>query len=42
MRAGRLRSCRYFVSTEMPKARQQLAFLKSLTDEAMQFADALF
>jgi alkylation response protein AidB-like acyl-CoA dehydrogenase len=40
--ASRLRSCRYFVSTELPKARQQLAFVKSLNDEAVQFADALF
>ena len=42
MRENRLRSCRYFMSTELPKARQQLAFVKSLNDEAAQFADALF
>ena len=42
MREIRLRSCRYFMSTELPKARQQLAFVKSLNDEAAQFADALF
>ena len=42
MREIRLRSCRYFMSTELPKARQQLAFVKSLNDEAVQFADALF
>jgi hypothetical protein len=42
MREIRLRSCRYFVSTELPKARQQLTFVKSLNDEAVQFADALF
>ena len=42
MRKIRLRSCRYFMSTELPKARQQLAFVKSLNDEAAQFADALF
>jgi len=42
MRAGRLRSCRHFVAAELPKARQQLAFVKSLNDEAVQFADALF
>jgi hypothetical protein len=30
------------VSTELPKARQQLTFVKSLNDEAVQFADALF
>jgi len=42
LREVRLRSCRYFISTELPKARQQLAFVKSLNDEAVQFADALF
>ena len=42
MREIRLRSCRYFMSTELPKARQQLTFVKSLNDEAVQFADALF
>jgi hypothetical protein len=42
MREVRLRSCRYFMSAELPKARQQLAFVKSLNDEAVQFADALF
>jgi hypothetical protein len=41
MREIRLRSCRYFVSTELPKARQQLTFVKSLNDEAVQFADVL-
>jgi hypothetical protein len=30
------------MSAELPKARQQLAFVKSLNDEAVQFADALF
>jgi hypothetical protein len=42
MRESRLRSCRYFMAAELPKARQQLAFVKSLNDEAVQFADALF
>jgi hypothetical protein len=42
MRVVRVRSCRYFMSTELPKAGQQLAFVKSLNDEAVQFADALF
>ena len=42
MRDVRFRSRRYFISTELPKARQQLAFVKSLNDEAVQFADALF
>jgi alkylation response protein AidB-like acyl-CoA dehydrogenase len=42
MREARLRACRYFMSSELPKARQQFAFVQSLTDEAVQFADALF
>jgi Acetyl-CoA dehydrogenase C-terminal like len=42
MRDSRLRACRYFVSSELPKARQQLAFVHSLNDEAVQFADTLF
>ncbi len=42
MRDSRVRACRYFVSSELPKARQQLAFVHSLNDEAVQFADALF
>jgi alkylation response protein AidB-like acyl-CoA dehydrogenase len=42
MREARLRACRYFMSSELPKARQQFAFVKSLNDEAVQFADALF
>jgi alkylation response protein AidB-like acyl-CoA dehydrogenase len=39
---SRVRACRYFVSSELPKARQQLAFVQSLNDEAVQFADTLF
>jgi len=42
LRDSRFRSCRYFVLTELPKARQQLALVRSLNDEAVQFADALF
>jgi alkylation response protein AidB-like acyl-CoA dehydrogenase len=41
-RDSRRRACRYFVSSELPKARQQLAFVHSLNDEAVHFADALF
>jgi alkylation response protein AidB-like acyl-CoA dehydrogenase len=42
LRDSRVRACRYFVSSELPKARQQLAFVHSLNDEAVQFADTLF
>ena len=42
LRDGRYRSCRYFTLTELPKARHQLALVKSLNDEAVRFADALF
>lgn len=42
LRDSRVRACRYFVSSELPKARQQLAFVQSLNDEAVQFADTLF
>jgi hypothetical protein len=41
-RDGRLRTCRYFVSTELPKARQQLALVKSLDSQAVDFADVHF
>jgi alkylation response protein AidB-like acyl-CoA dehydrogenase len=41
-RDGRLRTCRYFVSTELPKARQQLALVKSLDSQPCDFADAYF
>jgi hypothetical protein len=42
LRDSRVRACRYFVASELPKARQQLAFVQSLNDEAVQFADTLF
>jgi hypothetical protein len=41
-RDGRSRICRYFVSTELPKARQQLALVKSLDSQAYDFADTYF
>ena len=41
-RDGRSRICRYFVSTELPKARQQLALVKSLDSQACDFADTYF
>jgi len=37
-----VRACRYFVATELPKARTQLALVKSLDDQAVAFADELF
>jgi hypothetical protein len=42
LREGRLRACRYFVATELPKARQQLTLVRSLNDQAAEFADACF
>lgn len=42
LREGRVRSCRYFYSTELPKARLQLALVKSLNSEAAEFPDACF
>ena len=41
-RDGRSRVCRYFVTTELPKARQQLALVKSLDSQACDFADTYF
>jgi alkylation response protein AidB-like acyl-CoA dehydrogenase len=42
LRESRLRCCRYFIAAELPKARQQLAFVKTLDDEAARFDEALF
>lgn len=42
LREGRVRSCRYFFASELPKARQQLALVKSLNSEAADFPDDCF
>jgi hypothetical protein len=42
MRNSRVRCCRYFMAAELPKARQQLGFVMTLNDEAVQFDEALF
>jgi alkylation response protein AidB-like acyl-CoA dehydrogenase len=39
---GCLLACRYFFATELPKARLQLAFVKSLDQQARSFPDRLF
>ncbi len=39
---GRRRACRYFFSSELPKARQQFAFVKSRNDDAATFPEDLF
>lgn len=39
---ARIRACRYFFSNELPKARLQLALVKSLNSEAADFPDAFF
>jgi hypothetical protein len=41
-REGRLRACRYFFATEVPKALQQIAFVRSLDESAAAFPDACF
>lgn len=42
LRESRYRACRYFISTELPKARQQLALVRSLNDQAVAFPDTCF
>jgi alkylation response protein AidB-like acyl-CoA dehydrogenase len=41
-REGRIRACRYFFATELPKAIQQIAFVRSLDESAASFPDACF
>lgn len=41
-RESRIRACRYFFTTELPKAMQQIAFVRSLDESAASFPDACF
>jgi hypothetical protein len=42
LREGRSQACRYFIATELPRARQQLALVRSRDEKAAIFPDDCF